>query len=518
MIPRVYFARRFIASTIALFAALACAGPITLGRGPNVSNLEIENWLELGSPDFVLYSRGSRENLEAFALDLARYVAVVEKIVNSRPPKTPAQIFFVEDHARKLFISHPGIAGYMAHSLAGFGGFMLGSTHDPKYRNLLLHEFSHYLNLRSSRLAYPFWYMEGFAEFLGSTRTRDDVMEIGSAPPLNLLLLEHRRLRKEDIDLATIFSFERDGKRRDPSDFYPISWAVVHYLSSNADRREQMVSMLEHQGGGLHWKRAYARSFPESIELLSAKISRHAEMLSRGTPSAVSYLPLDTLEVRDGWKIREVSPNEILRLLGTVSVRGIVYIQYGETKEEMRLAESLFRRAIKLDPNDSESRAGLASALSAQSKFDAAEVQLAAFRKDPEPSVEAFVHAGDAVLSHAVELDEERAAVERAELLMSATRLYRLALESQPKSAFALAGLGYSQFNSKDFDAARKSLAEAETAGEWDANLTLIQGQIEEQLGFVAEASGFWNEVIRLGTEDEAKRAAALLDEVNSRK
>jgi tetratricopeptide (TPR) repeat protein len=517
MIPRVYFARRFIASIIALSAALACTGPITLGRSPDVSSLEIENWLELGSPDFVLYSRGSKGNLEAFALDLARYVAVVEQLVRSQPPKTPAQIFLVEDRVEALVIPNPNIGGYMDHSLGGFGGFMRSSTHDPNYRNLLLHEFSHYLNLRSRKLKYPSWYVEGFAEFLGSTRTRDDVMEIGSAPPWRLLELEYRRIQKKEIDLEEIFSFKRDGKQPYPSNFYPISWAVVHYLSSNADRQEQMVSMVGHQAAGLHWKRAYHRSFSEPIEILSANVSRHVEMLSRGTPSAVSYLPLDSLEVRDGWKIREVSPIEILRLLGGVALLDGV-VATGGTKSNMRLAEALFRRAIELDPNDSESHAGLAAALSAQSKFDAAEVQLAAFRKDPEPSVEAIVHAGDAIRSHAVSLDEERDATESAELHISAIRLYRSALELQPNSAFALAGLGYSQFETKDFESARKSLADAETVGEWDANLTLIQGRVEEQLGFVAEASGFWNEVIRRGTEDEAKRAAALLDEVNSRK
>jgi tetratricopeptide (TPR) repeat protein len=516
MIPRVDFARRLLVLTVALASALSCTGPHGSGRVPNVSKLEIDNWHELRSADFILYSRGSREHLETFAVDLARYVAVVEQLVRSQPPKAPAQIFLVEDRASTLFIPHPSIGGYMDHSLAGFGGFMRGATHDPTYRNLLLHEYSHYLHLRSSDLTYPNWYTEGFAEFLGSTRTRDDVMEVGSAPPWILLQLEHRRLRKEEIDLATIFSFERDGTRPDPSDFYPISWAVVHYLSSNAARHRQMLAMLNHQSAGLHWKRAYDRSFSESIESLSSRVSRHAEMLSRGTPSAVSYLPLDSLEVRDHWEIREVPQQEILQLFGEAALRNTVYLSGGK-KANMLLAEALFRRAIELDPDDSKSRAGLAAALSAQSKFDEAETQLVSFREDPEPSVASIVHAADALRWHAVSLADERDAIQREQLLVAAIRLYQTALDAQPKDAFALAGLGYSQLEAEDFTAARRSLADARRVGEWDAQLTLSQGLVEKQLGSIPEASSFWKEVIRLGTEEEAKRAATLLDKVHSK-
>lgn len=515
MISPTDFARGSLVLIIALSTALSCAGPMTFGLSSKVSKIEIENWHELRSPDFVLYSRGSTENLEALALDLARYVAVVERLVQSRSPKAPAQIFLVEGRAETLLIPDPNTGGYMGHSLGGFGGFMRSSTHDPENRHVLLHEYSHYLNLRSRGLKYPTWYEEGFAEFLGSTRTRDDVMEIGSAPRQNLLWLEYRRLRKEAINLDEIFSFERGGDRNYPRDFYPISWAVVHYLSSNVERQRRMVSMLSHQGAGLHWKRAYDRSFSEPIELLSSKIDRHAEMLSRGTPSAVSYLPLDSLDVRDDWKIRELSPTEILRLLGEMALRGSVALP-GEMKANRQLAEALFRRVSGLDPGDSESRAGLASALSRQSRFDVAEIQLAAFRSDPEPTVAAIVHAATAVRLHAVSLTQKSDIAASKRLHASAIRLYRRALESQPNNPFALAGLGTSQLDTKDFEAARQSLSEAESVGEWDADLALNQGRVEQQLGFITDAKAFWSEVVRLGTEDEAKRAAALLDEVGA--
>lgn len=504
--------QRVFVYVVMLCAVISCAGPFLSGGAVRVDRLELEHWRELRSPDFILYSRGPEENLKALALDLARYVAVVERLVESQPPKKVARIFLVREEATEIFMPSTFIAGYMNHSLAGYGGFMRSATHDPNYRNLLLHEFSHYLNLRGAKLSYPTWYTEGYAEFLGSIRTRDDVMEVGSAPPYNLLRLEDRRLAKKDIDLAEIFSFQRDGRTPDPRDLYPIAWAVVHYLNSNPHRREQMLAMLRDQADGVHWKRAYDRWFSEPIELLSKRVSQHAELMRHGAPSATAYLPLDSLDVRVDWVIRDVSPNEILRLFGDAALRGVVYTRGGSTSN-MRLANGLFRKALEFDPDDSESRAGLAATLAVQSDFDGAETQLALFRQDPEPSIPGIVHAADAMRSHAISLNGEGRSDERGELYASAIRLYRRALESEPDSAFALAGLGHSQLETKDFEAARESFAAAEIAGEWDADLTLAQGLVERELGKFAEARSLWREVLRLGSEDEAKRASELLEE-----
>jgi tetratricopeptide (TPR) repeat protein len=505
--------RPLVALLITSLFLVSCASRVDRYVLPKVSRLELGNWRELRSPDFVLIARGSREHLEAFAIDLARFIAVVEHLVQRQPPKAPAHISIVDQQAEALFITSRNVAGYMSHTIGGFNGFIRGGGHDPVRRHVLLHEFTHYLNLRNTRLAYPIWYQEGFAEFLGSTRARGNTMEIGSVPPGRLNALAYRASRKKPIDLEPIFAFEKTARRGYPPEFYAISWATVHYLNSNQDDRERLVRMIELQAAGLHWMRAYSRSFTEPIETLSARVERHVEMLSKGTPGAVQYLPIETLGVRRDWIIRIIPPAEVPRLLGEFSLHEAVW---GSTDYSQRLSQALFQRALELDPTDSRAHAGLAVVYSAQAEFERANAHLAAFGRDADPSIHEIVHAGNGVQQHALSLENKNDAEDSKRLHASAIQHYRQALEIDSSNAFALMGLGLSQLETGDFDQARSSLAEAQSLGEWDADLTLNRGRLEQKTGFNEQARGFWNEVVRLGSEADAKRAAEFLEDLES--
>jgi hypothetical protein len=489
--------------------ALSCAGP----RLPNVRQVDVTGWHELRSPDFVLYSRGPVEDLKTFALDLSRFVAVVQRLVRSEPPKTRAQIFLVDDRAAQLYVLRYGLLGFMDSTLAGFDGVVSSSRHDPVNRGVFFHEFTHYLNLRNLKIGYPTWYKEGFAEFLGSTRTRGDTIEIGSAPAWRLKQLDDRRSRKRAIDLRRIFSFEKKGDWRFPDEFYAISWATVHYLNSNPERRKRLVSMIDLQSRGISWQRAYTESFTESIEDLAKDVDHHARIMSEGTPGAVVYLPLESLDVRAQYEIREIPPTEAARLLAELALREGVKTS---DKHLLQVAQAMFGRALGLDPDDVRARAGLASALAEQDAFEAADRQLALFERDPDPPAEALVHAGNAIQRHALDLTDDDDRVEVTQLQEAAMELYRRAIAMQPANPFARAGLGRSQLATGDLEAARASLAEAQELGEWDAQLTLDRGRVEAQAKAFDRARAFWQEVIRLGYEPDAREATRLLESIES--
>jgi tetratricopeptide (TPR) repeat protein len=507
--------RPVIALLLTIGLSLSCVSSNRTWIEPRVARLELEGWFELTSPDFILYSNGTKEDLEALAVDLARYIAVVERLVEAESPKTPAHLVVVDERAEELFIPYRWYEAYMGHTLAGFNGFVRGGRYDPTVRSVLLHEYTHYLTGRNTRLNYPIWYEEGFAEFLGPIRARGDTMEVGSRPPWRLEQLKARQARKEPIDLSKIFSFERSLGAYWPSEFYAISWATVHYLNSDPERRKRLTSMVKKQASGLGWKKAYSTTFSESLEDLAKKIEHHAAILNRGTPAAILYLPFEALEIRTKWKLRALTPQETIRLFAEFAVQGVVA---ASDEYKLMLAVGLFERALELTPNDSRTHAGLASALSQQGKFERAETHLMEFETDPDPSVTALVLAGHALAQHARSLEGDELVNEREEKHENAIHLYRGALEVEPENAFALAGLGHSLLAIKEFEQARESLAKAQSFGEWDAALTLDRARVEQEMGFSDRARVFWKEVVRLGSEEQAKEAAALLvlEDVNA--
>lgn len=101
---------------------------------------------------------------------------------------------------------------------------------------------------------------------------------------------------------------------------------------------------------------------------------------------------------------------------------------------------------------------------------------------------------------------------QQQDLHRTAIALYRRALQSNPESAFAFAGLGLSQFEIGSFEEARHSLTRADELGEWDAGVAINRGHIERATGFYETARKFWNEVARLGNERESKQAATLIE------
>jgi len=507
---------------VLVLVSCAAPKPVPLAAAPmirtlDVSNLELDGWHELRSPDFVLYSHVPVPNLEAFAVDLARFIAVVERLVSAEPPKTPARVFLIDENVEKLLVQSRSIAGYTSPSLTGYDLVIRGtSTHDPVRRGVFLHEFTHYLTLRNRKLMYPAWYEEGFAEFLGTIRKRGNTMEIGSAPDWRVnefVALEQYGRARYPFDLKPTLAWTRASGVPYPIAFYATSWLTVHYLNGDPERRKQLATMIQLQGKGMDWEEAFHRSFPESIDDLEHKIERHGERLVSGTPGAVLYLPLEALDIRTKWTIREVARPEMARILAEFALGA------GGTRApgySMRIAEALLQETLAADPQDARAIAALAEALAGQGRFDEARARLVAFEAVPDPPAEAFVHAGRAIDKQAASLEGDDHADERKRLSEAAIPLYESALALDPANPMALSGLGHDQLEAGRLDAARTSLARTLERGEWNADVTLDRARVEQQAGSIDQARDYLHEVMRLAGDEHADEVNALLAELDA--
>ena len=100
-------------------------------------------------------------------------------------------------------------------------------------QQVLFHEYAHHFLLGNSQVAYPAWYSEGAAEFVGTARFEREGIMLGVAA-------QHRAyglLDAAKLPIETLF----DSSRRKLSDMeteqvYGRGWLLTHYLMFDATR------------------------------------------------------------------------------------------------------------------------------------------------------------------------------------------------------------------------------------------------------------------------------------------
>ena len=129
---------------------------------------------------------------------------------------------------------------------------------------LLQHEYAHHFMLQYMRGHFPPWYVEGFAELVGSsTFDRPGEVAFGRAPP-------HRQgsLWYGDwTPLATMFAPRDPADRRAGNASYGQYWLVTHYLTFDQSRRGQLADYLSRLARGETTAQA-AAAFPGGLEAL----------------------------------------------------------------------------------------------------------------------------------------------------------------------------------------------------------------------------------------------------------
>jgi Flp pilus assembly protein TadD len=477
---------------------LACASP-----GPDLSGLDLDGWIELRSPYFVLMGDVSRAKLERFAEDLAVFVAVVERVTNARPgnARVPARIYLTDGQVWSVLKPADWVGGYMAPRLDGYFGVVGLTRRSALTREILLHEYTHFLIRKGRALRYPIWYDEGFAEVMSSVRRRQDLVSLGTPAAGRIQPL----LYSDEFDLATVFAPDRRTEIEDAGAFYSIAWAATHYLGTNPAHRERMTRFVGLQADGMDWEQAYARSFDVPIAELSRSVRAHVDALARGALIGLVHFDARELNVNREWEIRSVAPAAVATELGELGL-----ILSGEGSGAA-LPQAFFARAIEIDPAQARARAGFALARALQGDFEGAypDLERAVSAAPTDPRIHLYIgHVHRARARAAAGSEESDAATESRRVARIA---YARARDLDPDDPSAWAGLGWSYVVDDDPQAGIEALERARALGAWDADVNLDLGRLYRRTGNLVRARERWEEVARVGDESNAEVAQRLL-------
>lgn len=217
-------------------------------------------WKEAATPHFLIYSEGSDKTLRDFAIKVERFDSLLRaryKFVGEEP-STRLTIFVLadaEEVQKTIFDRKSGrnIAGYYLPRAAGSMAVVnktSGVPDDDAYEGrlyeggdiILFHEYTHHFMHRYFPVAYPAWYIEGFAEFFATVTFADDGRARVGLPARHRAygLLDGPRISAE-----TLFSATPGGLSLETGDaYYGRAWLLVHYLDRADARRGQLQAYL----------------------------------------------------------------------------------------------------------------------------------------------------------------------------------------------------------------------------------------------------------------------------------
>lgn len=134
---------------------------------------------------------------------------------------------------------------------------------------ILFHEYVHHFMMQYFPVAYPAWYIEGFAEVYSTAEFLDQgVFRIGK--PAN-----HRGMQLfYDVQYPVKKLFEAKQKPDDARHHYSIGWLLTHYLTFSPDRAGQLKKYLAAVSRGTASDEAARQSFGD-LDKLDREVQRY---------------------------------------------------------------------------------------------------------------------------------------------------------------------------------------------------------------------------------------------------
>ncbi len=258
-----------VAKILALTAALAASASMAAAADP---------WIRAESEHFVVYSNSDAKITSDFVLSLEQYRYVLSSfygVAGTDEALPRFSLYFVNDmlNLKQVWPGvTPEVLGFYtgcAEGQAAVSLYLDDKIHVAKKvedqpenfsRTVLFHEYAHSFMFQYSTTAYPPWFVEGFAEYYGTTRVQDKEALIGMAwqDRVDTLLqpgwgITYDKLLSDPPGLHSLPSLAEA--------YYAQSWLLTHWIFADVNRRAQFRTYLTAYGNGDNPVTAFETAF-----------------------------------------------------------------------------------------------------------------------------------------------------------------------------------------------------------------------------------------------------------------
>ncbi len=204
------------------------------------------DWRRADTHHFIIYSDGSKDQLEDFAHEAEKFDALLRLIFRIKEVEEPNRltIYMLSDADDVDNLVGPrlkGIAGFYKPLTEGsyaVSNRKFGAREsDLDGTRVLFHEYAHHFLFRNFSVPAPAWFVEGFAEFVSTAEFKKSGAWTFGMPA------QHRASEISyfgPIPIEDLLTKKpvMDGKG---NAFYGWSWALTHMLYSDEEERGQQI-------------------------------------------------------------------------------------------------------------------------------------------------------------------------------------------------------------------------------------------------------------------------------------
>ncbi len=318
-------------------------------------------WIEVRTAHFEILSNAGRKQTLALAERLEAFRAIVQFTTHLHvlDPVTPVRLYIFSSSEEYANFGPPDTKGV---SLPGTRAYLMAidaSALGTETRELLRHEYTHFLIRNVSNLSIPRWYDEGFAELLSTVEFDDENIDVGK---VSETIRRHIQLPYE-LPLARVMQTESfEGMSGVAIDaFYGKSWSMVHYAifdthSDSTQRHAQLSSYLHLIEEGRSPEDALRRSFGGSFKQLARLVKRH----SSSAQLPYKKVSLESLQLDTQRELRTLSEDEVATALAELS------IEVRSAALRNGLTQHILEQALLRNPNYARAHALLGRVLQSQ--------------------------------------------------------------------------------------------------------------------------------------------------------
>jgi tetratricopeptide (TPR) repeat protein len=257
-------------------------------------------WIRAETDRFVVYGQGNERMVRDFATKLTTYdwvLRVFHPSTKDRPVGTKVQVFLLSSEGELRRVrpwSRKYTQGFYSAMNEGVFAFAVKNGGGLGSDDVLFHEYAHHFMLENFPVAYPAWFIEGWAEYFMTTEITKDQVKIGNYNQARAYAIFNDVWLPWD-DLLSKTTAETRPERANA--YYSQAWLLTHYMRSDEKRAAQLDQAIRAIADGKDPVKSFQSATGMTVPELNAALKRYQKlpMIGVGNPNLAPQMLVTAL-------------------------------------------------------------------------------------------------------------------------------------------------------------------------------------------------------------------------------